>query len=247
MVALRDKVLPPASRILQWLGDSKREIPPLHVVESGADRMTLNLGGATATLSLEPMPIAEAELDAACRTAWYWPEAADRFRGHSAHVPAVLLVEDEDRINAALLLTGLVAAVAACSSAVGVYWAASGLVQPPEAFVSYCQEGDEEFLPLNLWIDFRLLEGDDGDCALATTGLEDFGHAEIEVQSSRQPPEVVWERAFKMAHYLLENGPILEDGETVDLSDDERMVVHYGPSMWDPSLLVLRLEIDAPA
>lgn len=245
MVALRDKVLPPASRILDLLQDSIREIPPVSVTDDAGDRMTLTIGDATATLSLEPAPIEAAELDAACRAAWYWPEAAERFRGHAAHVPVVLLAEDEDRVNAALLLTSLVAAVAASSDAVGVYWAASGLVQPPEAFVSYCQEGDEELLPLNLWIDFRLLEGDDGAYSLATTGLEDFGLSEIEVPPSRHTPELVLERAFKMAHYLLENGPILEDGETVELSDDEKLVVHFGPSMWDPSLSVLRLEIDA--
>lgn len=245
MVALRDKVLPPASRIVELLGESKRELPPSAVAETGEDRMTLTLGNASATLSLEPVPLEAAELEAACRAAWYWPEAAEQLRGHLAHVPVVLLAEDEDRINAALLLSSLVAAVAACSSAVGVYWAASGVVQPPEAFVSFCREGEEEFLPLNLWIDFRLVEGDDGACALATTGLEDFGLTEIEVQSSRQTPEVVWEKAFKMAHYLLENGPILEDGETVELSDDERIAVHHGPSLWDPSLSVLQLDIDA--
>ena len=244
MVALRDKVLPPASRVLELLQDTLREIPPVSVIKETEDRMTLALGDATATLSLEAAPIEAEGLQVACRTAWYWPEATERFRGHAAHVPVVLLAEDEDRVNAALVLTSLVAAVAASSSAVGVYWAASGLVQPPEAFISSCQEGDEELLPLNLWIDFRLVEADDGAYSLGTTGLEDFGLPEIEVPPSRHTPELVLERAFKMAHYLLENGPILEDGETVELSDEEKLVVHFGPSMWDPSLSVLRLEID---
>lgn len=245
MVALRDKVLPPAPRILELLHDSIRELPPFRVAEETGDRVALTIGDATATLSLEPVPLEAAELDAACRTAWYWPEAAQRFRGHAAHVAIVLLATDEDRISAALVLTSLVAAVAAASNAVGVYWAASGLVQPPEAFVSYCQDGDEELLPLNLWIDFRLVEADDGACSLGTTGLDDFGLAEIEVPPSRHPPELVLEKAFKMAHYLLENGPILEDGETVELSDEEKLVVHFAPSMWDSSFSVLQLDIDA--
>jgi hypothetical protein len=205
--------------------------------------MTLDLGEIRATLSLEPGPIDAEELSAACDTAWYWPEAAEQFRGHAAHVAVMLLAEEEDRINAALLLTDLVAAVAASSNAVGVYWTAGGVVQPPEAFISYAQETTEEYLPLNLWIDFRPIPGDDGVCSLATTGLEDFGHQEIEVHQTRQDPELVLERAFKMAHYVLENGSILEDGETVELSEEEKTVVRFGPSMWDAEYEVLLLEM----
>jgi hypothetical protein len=52
------------------------------------------------------------------------------------------------------------------------------------------------------------------------------------------------EQAFKIAHYLLENGPILEDGETVDLFDDEQVLVRFGPSTWDKSATVIRLSPD---
>ena len=36
-------------------------------------------------------------------------------------------------------------------------------------------------LPLNLWVDFRLVEGDDRTHSLFTTGLAAFGQREVEI------------------------------------------------------------------
>jgi len=242
MVALRDRGLPPESRVLEFLRASKREIPPVAIVDRRADRFTLAVGADTATISLEPAPIPWAELEGPCKSAWYWPEAAGSLRDHAAHVAVVLLPQGEDRITAALVLTNLVAAVAASANAAGVFWASGGLVHAPEAFISYCQEPGGEYLPLNLWIDFSLMRNDDGTCSLFTTGMEEFDLMEIEVHNSREEPELLLEGAFKMAHYLLENGPIVEDGETVELSDEEKCLVRFGPSMWDEHVQVIRLE-----
>lgn len=243
MVALKDRRLPEQSRILDFLANCRRELPPILAAEPHEGQIRLKVGKGAATISLEPAPIAPAQVEAACQRAWHWPEAPEALRGHVAHAAVVLLTEDEDLVNATLGLSGLVAAVAACAEAVGVYWAASGLVHPPDAFIAFTQDANEEYLPLNLWVDFQIMENEDGSRSLSTTGMGQFRHAEIEVHRSRQEPELLMERAFKMAHYLLENGPILEDEETVELSEQESTPVRYGPSMWDASLRVLRLEI----
>lgn len=242
MVLLKDKTLPPEARLLEFLRASERETPPVTLVERRPDRFALTIGDDTATISLEPSAIPWADLEGPCRSAWYWPEAAAALRDHAAHVAIVLLPQGQDRISAALALTSLVAAVAASANAAGVFWTSGGLVHAPEAFISYCREPGGEYLPLNLWIDFSLMRNDDGTCSLFTTGMEEFDLMEIEVHGSREDPELLLERAFKMAHYLLENGPIVEDGETVELSDEERCLVRFGPSMWDNSVQVLRLE-----
>ena len=64
-----------------------------------------------------------------------------------------------DRLRSALGLTALVAAAAASSRALGIYWGPGRLVHAPAAFFEESLRLGREDLPLNLWVDFRLVEG----------------------------------------------------------------------------------------
>ena len=55
----------------------------------------------------------------------------------------------------------------------------------------------------------------------------------MEIWDSRQSPQFLRDCAYNVAHYLLEKGAVLRAGETIGLSDDERIAITVEPSRWD--------------
>ena len=91
---------------------------------------------------------------------------------------------------------------------------------------------------MNLWIDFRLLENNDRTHSLFTTGLAAFGHREVKIWAlawAAVPPRFL---AYNVAHHLLEKGAMLKAGETIGISDEERIPIAVEPSRWDTALCV---------
>ncbi|NUQ63316.1 MAG: DUF4261 domain-containing protein [Pirellulales bacterium] len=241
LVALREAKFPPQSEVFARLRQDRPDLPPVGQADRQEGVCSFMIGRDTAAISLMDAPIPWADLEGPCASAWYWPEAAASLREHRAHVLVVVLSDSEDRVATALLLTSLVAAVASCSDAAGVCWVPAALVHSPEAFIASSQEMSKEYLPLYLWVNFAIQQHHDGSYCMSTAGLVEFGLMEIEVRSSYRDPEFLLDRVFNITHYLLDNGPVLEDGETIGLSDDEEIPVTHGPSMWDDRTTVIQL------
>jgi hypothetical protein len=241
LVALRKAVFPSETEVFRRLCADRPDLPPIGEVDRQEDVCTFAVGEDTAAISLMDAPIPWDDLEQACAHAWYWPEAAKLMQEHRAHVLVVVLSNSEDRVGVAMLLTNLVAAVASSSDATGICWVPAALVHPADAFLSASRERDREYLPLYLWVDFVIQERQDGSYALFTRGLSEFNLMEIEVHGSRKAPEFLLDRVFNVAHYLLENGPVLEHGETIGLSEDEEIPILHGPSMWDETTTVIQL------
>ncbi|MDZ7815289.1 MAG: DUF4261 domain-containing protein [Planctomycetota bacterium] len=60
---------------------------------------------------------------------------------------------------------------------------------------------------------------------------------------SHHPPQIVIERAFDIAHYVLASDVKLGEGETVGTSHDERIPIKVGTSMAQRDIEVLSLEL----
>ena len=241
MVALRDDVLPDETRLIEWLRDSWSAVPAIENIERRDDVISFDLGGDTVAVSLMPQPVPWTDLEGPCREAWYWPEAARALRDHRSHVLVVLVPKASQRIDAALSLTRVVAAVTACSRAVGVLWGGGGLVHSPEPFVEVARKIGRESLPLQLWVGFGVHREEDGTHSLYTSGLEEFGHMEIEVAGSRRDPRALIDRVFNVALYVLDKGAVLQDGETFGASDDEKIEISHVRSFCDDKCTVVRL------
>ena len=241
MVALRDDVLPNETALIGWLRDSWSTVPPIDNIERRDDVITFDLDGDTVAVSLMPQPVPWSDLEGPCREAWYWPQAAEALRDHRSHVLVVLVPKASQRIDAALSLTRVVAAVTASSQAVGVLWGGGGLVHSPESFVEVARKTSRESLPLQLWVAFGIHREEDGAHSLYTSGLEEFGHMEIEVAHSRRDPRALIDRVFNVALYVLDKGAVLQDGETLGASDDEKIEISHVPSFCHDECTVVRL------
>jgi hypothetical protein len=199
--------------------------------------------GRPAAVALVREPLPQPVLAEACAAAWYWPEAAVDLRRHAAQLLVALLPDEGEPIGGALVLTRLAAAVAKCSGASGVYWSAAGLVHAPDAFLAEAQAMSRDRLPLALWLKIAVEPEPGGTHSVRTTGLELFAHREIEVYQSRREPRSLWERVYNIAHYVLDHGPVLKHGHTVGGEQDERFLVTFGQSLWEPDRAVIQIEL----
>ncbi|MGO8752353.1 MAG: DUF4261 domain-containing protein [Thermoguttaceae bacterium] len=242
MVALNTSSLP----LPQAMVASFKTIPDLAVdigsLTATGGNLVFGLGKDQAAVALMPAPIPWSNLEGPCATAWWWPEAAERMRGHSAHVLVVLAGDTGNLIRRHIALTHLTAAVASHTDAAGIYWGGGTLVHDPKVFIEQAQNLSPHNLPLPLWIDFRIESNEDGSYRLFTTGMKAFGKAEIEIPHSRNKPAEVFNFACSIADYVITGNPNIEDNHTVGRSETEKIQAVYAPSMWDSTITVLRLD-----
>lgn len=210
--------------------------------ESGAVRMAL--GEDHVVLSSSATVIPPQVWEAPCRTAWYWPTAAETFERHDAHIAVVIPTEGTNAKLRSMLLTRLVDNLGEEFGAVAVYWEPAAMVHSFEAFHESAEQMSEKQIPLRVWVRFQLIENDDNSHSLFTQGLQPLGFLELEVRQSRRPAENIYGWAFNIAHYLLERGELVEDGHTVGVNPTEWIRIHHLPSAIDEERTVLFLDLD---
>jgi hypothetical protein len=148
-----------------------------------------------------------------------------------------------DPIQDALALTrALGSLVAASDQALGVYWgAAPHVVSREQALID---DFGPESLPVFTWVAFWPIRLDDGRPGLVTHGLAHFDQNEmIIVGGTDAKLGTLFELAVDAAHYVLVNGPILEDGHTFGRTETEKLPVRHVPAPWDASETVVQLEM----
>jgi len=190
-------------------------------------------------------PIPWADLEGPCQTSFIWKDAAPQVRSHAAHIIACASSAAEETPPKVLAwyLTKGIEALLPTVDALGVYWGAGTLVMPRDIFMEMSAESSIEDLPLYLWIDFRCNRDSEGSCSLFTTGLKPLGFMEIEIAGAPRQPSELMDKAYNIAHYLLDNGPVVKDGDTIGTSADERIRVRHTKSFVKPAEKVYRLEL----
>ena len=241
MVAINDKRLPPSQEIFDYYYQNWPSSPEVTDDDRDDNVMVFNMGDSAGIIALVTAPIPWSELEGPCATAWYWPDACQELEKHVSHVIVSLISPSGDLISQALTLTKLVGSVSSLSDSAGIYWGSGSLVHSPETFMDLSSDINRENLPLLLWIDFRLIRDSENKYSLITTGLDNFDLMEIEIINSTSDPESVMEFGISITNYLMENGPIIRDGDTIGSSASQRIKVNFEPSIWDESREVYRI------
>jgi hypothetical protein len=241
-VMLAETKLPEESQIRQALGQIRPDAGPLELTRAEGDSLVFQFGGETAAVSLVAEPMRSEEIGLAAAAAdWYWPTAAPSLARCHGQILVGVLPDLGERVESALRLTMLAAAVAEAAQAEAVLWTAAGLAHASDAFATYARQMSRQDLPLYLWIDFHVHAEADGTSALYTTGLTAFQSPEIEVYGSRQEPRALVTRVYDIVHYLLVKGAVLHEGDTIGRSGEEKIEIHLGPSHRDLAARVVQL------
>jgi hypothetical protein len=243
LLPLRTPHLPEASAVADAFGKLFPDASRLKPEPGAGEHYCLRAPTALFSVALVREPIPWDTLSGACDAAWYWPDAKGTLRPHSAHLTIRAESTEQNAIALMLSLTRVVAAVLEAGDALGVYLPGAQQVHKRDDFVSEARSASPELLPLYLWLRFSLSQEDDGSTTLCTTGLADLEQMEVEFPHARMDPQTLMDRAFNIAHYLLDHGPVLASGQTIGISHDERFMVRHVTSLRGDGRTALQLRM----
>ena len=243
-VLLSQPAKPRAGDISSFLCANWQDLPPATDFNEGDSTLLFNIGSSQIAIMFMDQPFPWSDLEGPCATSVLWKDAAATLKNHQAHI-IVSALGELTPIEQATLLTQVSAAVMhACDSALGVYWGNATLIVPKPMFIDFAVQVLPSGPPLYIWVDFRIGAGENGGSSGFTTGMAGLGHMELEALDAPEAPGALRERFTNLCGYLLENGPVIDDGNTVGADADEKIRVVYSDSRFGAEGQVMLLEYE---
>lgn len=217
-------------------------------LESDDAALTMEVDGVPVILGLMPAPVPWNELEAVVQGSLLWPEddeALAALKAHESHVICTV-AGDLDPLKMSELLTQVSWAILqADPDAVGVYWGTAEMVIHRPIFCDFTTDVMPNELPVLIWVKIALGPSPEGSgMAGFTTGMHAFGHKEFETLRSPDTVEELMDRFTGLACYVLENGPVINDGDTIGSSASERIMVQFAESRFGNEGEVMQLVYD---
>lgn len=231
----------------QALREHWPQLPAASEIVEEDGTLSFQLGQAQIAMGIMPVPMPIDDLDAMCQQAILWPNARPALQAHQVHT--IISVSGElSPLEIATCLTQVSAALLLASpDALGVYWHNASQLVLKELFCDFAREILPLGPPLTIWVDTRTgwLDENHSHSAGYTRGLRALGLMEMETLSASETPADLRDRFESIAGYLLENGPVIQDGDTLGESAQERIRVQYADSAFGLEQQVMRLMYEA--
>jgi len=194
-----------------------------------------------ATVIDAPMPWDEVQ--GYCERSDFWADAEATLRPHDSHVIAVArgIQEPADVMRLLTLLTSAI--VTTVDGALGVLWSPAEHVLPAGIFTEVTPEllADETFV-CHLWVNVRTGWSGEGVSNGCTTGLAHLGLMEVETKDAPEEPADLRNRFQNIVIYLLRNGLVIADGDSLGRSMDERIDAVYADSLFGADDRTIQLQ-----
>lgn len=219
--------------------------------DNADNAMLLDVDGVTVTVMAVDQPLPQQEYADPLSLERQWKDARDDLGKSPSHVIVSTLAEvasHEDALKAAKIVTIIVAAVTQCVPSIGVVWTNGHRVVPAEVFQSESTKIAKGELPFFSWVNLIFLRGPDTaegnpTTAVLTKGMEPFIGREIEFLPTTMVPGEAAKRVIGLAEYLLQQGPIVGDGETIGLTQDEMINVSFADEGQRPDVPIMQLSV----
>lgn len=209
-------------RLLRDLGE-KWGVDVKGETSEGGIALGFSADGLTVGVVLVPAPMLNDEAVEGAEFNYFWPGAVEAAKAHKAHLVVTVAGSGKERLlERGKLLVKVLACCCGQENATGVY--TSGVVFEPEFYADLAEVMKDGRLPVMNWIWFGLYPGEKGFCCY-TFGMDVFGKDEMEVLDVDAEPADL--RAFLsgLAVYVLENDVVLNDGETIGFSEDDKHAI----------------------
>jgi hypothetical protein len=243
MVLCKEAASLDASHVLKALAESWKELPAATAIESREDTLSFRIADVDVVIGVMPAPVPWSDLEGPCATSILWPNAAATLKAHRAHF--IVTVRGElPPVGLATWLTRVTAAVLMSTpAALGVFWTNAALLIPGALFRDFATDILPHGPPLTIWVDFRVgwVDASKTRSVGFTQGLGELGLMELETEAATESPTELRQRFEAIAGYLLTNGPVIKDGDTLGESAAERILVRYGPSGYGSPGTVMHL------
>lgn len=211
--------------------------------EDGEDIFSVALAnGQTAFVAFVPAPVPDGEAEqyvpysiSALGSGWQLPE-------YPAHAMVTLMgADDIITVEALELFTKVVAAVVESSTAVGVYWGATGATHKAEFVLDVANA--EGLLPVMLWNGISIADGGPGRLSLLSLGMEQLGLPNLVLTTPREQGNAAIEMMLDLLSFLIRRGEPLPDGDTIGFSEEQKLPIRYEASPIDPESQVWCIDL----
>jgi hypothetical protein len=218
------------------------EETPLVPDEDSDDTLSYSFDEAVVAIAHVAAPIPSEAVEQAARQSWMWPEAGESVAGHTSHLIVTVLADERSPVERLELLSRVIVAIIEACEVAAVHWGAAGMLIEPSEFRGVVEESCEDGMPpLMLWVNLLASASENEGATLVTLGMQSLGLVELEVLNSKLEPADLLEFVGGVVSYLAENGPVLQDGETIGLSEDQKVTVEHTTSAFNPGQPVIRL------
>ena len=189
-----------------------------------------------------PAPIPGGEAEDNADGNFLWPNGKDEAAKHGSHVIVTNISGGEQTpVQSAIAVSRLALVALDVFDGIGVYWGNASVCNSRRVFEEFCESISEEHVPVPVWLRFQLVRASNDAIGLYTLGMPQFGLMDIEVDRCKMDLEEAFEFVSNIAHYLIQSGPVIADGNTVGGSDEERILVRHRPSMIDADRQVYQI------
>jgi len=183
------------------------------------------------------------------RQSWSFPEAREvigRCR-NMIFVTDLMTSELEYRERLELFQDAL-AAILEAVPALAIHWRPTGQFVDPQRFLeAYHEGGASRFFAGSLNVRFYKISNSPGDLLMDTLGLAALGLPDLQCHFRDLEPGKVAAVLANTAHYILENGDVIENGHTVEgITTDSKWRCQHENSLQKPSRVVLDLDPGPP-
>jgi len=229
------------------LASSWPTLPVPKDVKKEENTLSFDVGHLSIAMGMMPGPIPEDSWADPERQTWIWPDAVEQMQDHKSHL-IVTAVGDATPLEQSQLLTMVTASlVVACGQPAGILWGDAGLMVSPEVFRDIALETLPSELPLCIWVAVYLGKNEDGTTVGFTRGLQSLDVMDFVTEDATDEPADLCERFYGLADYLLENGPVIEDGHTIGEDARERIRISFEDSPFGHEDPIMRLNFTPAA
>ena len=156
--------------------------------------------------------------------AYWWPDATTAIARSTSHMIVACSWSKHSRLDAHMRHLVLVRELVEQLPVIGVLWG-SVLIQA-DTFKGEFARIENGEIPFSLWVLIQFSKQPNGNILISTLGMRAFEQMEIETESTL-PLDQTFDFVRKFGAYILANGPIVKDGQTIGHSEAQRIKVHH--------------------
>lgn len=189
-----------------------------------------NVKDSMVSLSLMNVPVPEGEAEYYAQGCYMWEDAVNHVKKHQAHLIVSTMGKNLTDREALLLQSQLIDACLQAPQAIAVY--GDEMVWPKHIYTDIMNDYyQNQIYPVAIWVYLGFVTNSDGH-HIYTIGLKNFGHYEIETLPSSLPLSQLHEFMFNVVCYIVEQGAILHDGETIGMSETQKCQISLSQGMF---------------
>ena len=244
MVALTRPMLPNPERLIKRL-DARIGTQGDTTYEASETSIIIPVAGGALIIALIDAPYPRDDWMSLASRNWHWPDAAQAYDAQTAHLVISCGWAEDTPFDAHLKHAEVIAEIVDQLDAVSVFWA-SAMTEPASVAVQLEDYRQNGAVPTMLWLLYQITPQGPNQTVISTLGMDQFGLMELEANPASLPPQDAWNVLQGLAAYLIVNGPVVNDGDTIGQDAKHKIVVRHQPSFRDGPGMVYALDFGLP-